>query len=993
MSRNRAVPATSLRRAGLCSAALRSSLFSLSVTFFASLSFVSPRFMSAQSQAIDGNIDGYVRASDDAVITGAQIRVTNLQNGLTRETATDATGYFRVQILPPGSYRVSISKDGFETQEQTGILLQAGQVQTVRVSLSVGSVATAVEVKAELPIVETGRTNAYNNVYSAREVQNLPVPGRSFLDLFVVNPAVNAPPLSTGGSGTGTPSVSFGGLGFRQINVDGVSNNIQGGARNLVISQDALGETQVVNNYSAEFGRQAALLLNAVSRSGSNDLHFGGYLFTRQKTLAARPFLLSATTPTPEFSRYNYGGTVSGPIRKDKATFFGSYERWQQDAPQVSTFGGSSQASVAQQLGIAPEDIAAFNGSFRAHTVTVKTDWQLNQRHRLTLRYNYYRDRESPLGSGQITRQVASRFDENPQSGTAQLVSTFGPNMLNEFRFLGIKRDISNGVISPLTPQINISGTGNYNGNQDGTFVSYESGYQIVDNFTWNRGKHSIKFGFDLLPASFRERTRNLNGTFTFTGLSANNVRGAVSALQQAVNAQNNVIDPSTGNPYTYTQYTRAIGQEFTTSQVINQGFFLMDNYRLNSKLTLTYGLRYELFLRPSGALNPAYPATGVIPQDYNNWAPRVAFAYDPLGDGKTVIRGGYGIYYNTTVAQTFNTFVRGNGLAVRNLTVTPNQTGAPAFTRGPVPITSGTALLPSDLNVFDPGFQDPMVHSYFSTVERQTMQGQSVALSYFGNRARNLPYSIPSNLAVVGTAPNGGPLYGGSSNRPNSGFGTIYTANSRGYQNYNGFLAVLTQRARAGLSLQLSYQYQDVSGLSYVNGSGAFTNFGITTTPTNPANPAQDAGPGDFSQPHRFTLTAVYNSHFNLQQRAAAAIANGWVLTSRLVAQSGLPFSPVTGQDNNGDLIFNDRPVGIGYNSYRLPSYVEADFRLARDIRIHDRSTVQIIAEVFNAPGRLNVTNVNKTWGPNVTPNATFNTATSAETARQFQLGIRYTR
>ena len=947
----------------------------------------------AQSQAIDGNIEGYVRALDGSALAGASVRVQNTQTGLVREVTADGEGYFRVQILPPGTYSVLTTKDGFSPQQQTGIALAAGQVQTLRVALPVGSVATTVEVTAETPVIETGRTNAYNNIYTAREVQNIPVPGRSFLDLFVVNPIVNAPPLSTGGSGTGTPSVSFGGLGFRQINVDGVSNNVQGGARNLVISEDALSEVQVVTNYSAEFGRQAALLLNAVSKSGSNDVHFGGFLFARNKALSSRPFLLADATPTPQFSRYNYGGTASGPIRRNKGFIFGSYERWQQDAPQVSTFGGAAQSTTAAQLGIAPEDVASFNGSFRAHTITVKSDFVLNQSNRLVLRYNYYRDRESPLGSGQVTRQVASRFDESPQSGTAQLVTTFGANKLNEFRFLGIKRDISNGVISPLTPQITISGIGSYNGNQDGTFVSYESGYQIVDNFTWNRGNHAIKAGIEILPASFQERTRNLNGTFTFTGLTASGTRGAVTPLQQAINAQAGTIDPATGRPYTYTQYTRATGQEFTTSRVVNQGYFLQDDWRINSRLKLTYGLRYELFLRPEGVANPAYPATGSIPQDYNNWAPRLAMAFDPTGDGKTVLRAGYGIYYNTTVAQTFNTFRRGNGVAVRNLTVTPTQTGAPVFTTGPVPTTGTAALLPSDLYTFGSEFRDPMVHSYFATIERQLMKSQALSLSYFGNRAQSLPYSIPSNLNVTGTAPNGGPLYGGTTNRPNPAFGNIYTATSAGYQNYNGFVAVLTQRARGGLSFQAAYNYQNVKGQSYLNSSNAFTHFGVLTTPSNPSNPSQDVGPGDFSQPHRFTLTAVYNTHFSFANRATSLLANGWTVTARMVAQSGLPFSALTGQDNNGDLLFNDRPVGSSYNAYRLPSYVEVDFRLARDFHVREHNTVQFIAEVFNAPNKLNVTNVNKTFGPGTTPNATFNTATSAETARQFQLGIRFTR
>lgn len=944
----------------------------------------------SQSQAIDGNIEGYVRALDGSAMSGAAVRVVSPQTGLTRDTQTDDAGYFRVQILPPGTYSVSITKEGFSPQEQTGIALAAGQVQTLRVALPVGSVATTVEVSADLPVIETGRTNAYNNVYTSREVQNIPVPGRSFLDLFVVNPIVNAPPLSTGGSGTGTPSVSFGGLGFRAINVDGVSNNVQDGARNLVISEDALSEVQVVTNYSAEFGRAAALQLNAISKSGSNDLHYGGFLFARNKALSARPFLLTDSTPTPPFSRYNYGGTASGPLKKNRAFLFGSYERWQQDAPQVSTFGGAAQATAAAALVIAPEDIASFNGSFRAHTITVKGDVQLNQNNRLVLRYNYYRDRESPLGSGQITREVASRFDENPQSGTAQLVTTIGANKLNEFRFLSIKRDISNGVISPFTPQINISGIGSYNGLADGTFVSYESGLQFVDNFTWNIGNHALKAGVELLPNSFQERTRNLNGTFTFTGLNANATRGAVTPLQQAVNAQNNVTDPSTGRPYTYTQYTRAIGQEFTTSRVISQGYFLQDDWRVNSKLKLTYGLRYEVFLRPQGLLNPAYLATGTIPQDYNNLAPRLGVAYDPKGDGKTVIRGGYGLYYNTTVAQTFNTFVRGNGVAVRNLTVTPSQTGAPSFTTAPVPTPANAALLPSDLYVFSPGFQDPMVHQYFATVERQIVRDGALAVSYFGNHAVDLPYSNLSNLATTGTAPNGGPQYGGTTNRPNPAFGNIYIAVSAGYQNYNGFLLVYTQRARHGLSFQAAYNSQHVSGFSYLNN---FTNFGILTTSSNPANPAADKGPGDFSQPNRFTFTGVYNTAFPVSNAAAARLVNGWTLTARQVAQSGLPFSPVTGQDNNGDLIFNDRPMGFGYNSYRLPAYVEADFRVSRDMHVHDRNTIQVAAEVFNAPNRLNVTNVNRTYGPGTTANATFNTPTAAETARQFQLSIRFTR
>ena len=327
----------------------------------------------------------------------------------------------------------------------------------------------------------------------------------------------------------------------------------------------------------------------------------------------------------------------------------------------------------------------------------------------------------------------------------------------------------------------------------------------------------------------------------------------------------------------------------------------------------------------------------------------------------------------------------------VRNLTVTPTQAGAPAFTRGAVPNTTGTALLPSDLYVFDPGFADPKVQSYFVTFERQLMASQALSVSYFGNYASNLPYSNLSNLNVTGVAPNGGPLYGGTSNRPNPTFGNIYTATSAGYSNYNGLVFTFTQRARAGgLSFQASYNYQNVYGLSYTNN---FTTFGALTTPSNPANPSADTARGDFSQPNRFTFTGVYLSHLNLGNSAARALASNWNFSARIVAQDGLPFSPVTGQDNNGDLIFNDRPLGFGYNSFRLPAYVEADFRAGRDFHVHEHNTIQISAEVFNLPNRQNVTNVNRTFGPAATPSATFNTATAAETARQVQLAIRFSR
>jgi hypothetical protein len=947
--------------------------------------------LAAQSQAIDGNMEGIVRGPDGAGIVAAKVRVTNTGTGLVRETETNDQGRYLLTLLPVGGYEGIVSQSGFKTLRREGLAIAVGQAANVNFTLELGEVSTTVEVREETPAVETARTTAYSNVYGEREARSLPAAGRSLLDFFVMNPAVNAPPLSTGGSGTGTPSLSFGGLGFRQINVDGVSNNIQGGARNLVISQESIGSFQLANNFPAEFGRQAAVLMNSFTRSGTNDYHGSGFLFARNKALSGRPFLQAPGAPKPDFFRYNFGATFGGLIVKNRAFFFATYERWTQDLPVVSTFGGAQQAQLIQQLGINPQDVGTFTTTFRAHTLTAKADVEINARNRLSARYNYYFDRESQLQGGLQTREVSTRFDEDPHSFTTQLVTSISPTVLNEARFLFATRGIENGVLNALNPQITLAGIGSFNGNADGAFSSREQGYQIIDNLTWNRGAHSLKAGFDLLPVTFRERTRNLNGSFNFAGLPAAAGRAAVTPLQQFLNTAARTLDPATGQPFTYSQFTRALGQEFFKARVINQGYFLQDDWRISSALKVNLGLRYELFNRPAGLANPDFLATGVIPQDRNNWAPRASVAWDPFGKGRSVVRAGYGIYYNTTVAQTFNTFLRGNGREVRNVTITGTQAGAPAFTRGAVPTFGGGTVQISNLNVFAPDFQDPMVHSYFLTFDHELPGGHGLSVQYLGNRARDLPYALLSNLRVAGQLPDGRTLYGGTASRPDPRFGNIFTTTSNGYQNFNGMLVTVSRRLRNGLSFQLGYLYQDVFGVAYVNGAGAFTNFGATVVPTAPERPEFDLGRGDFNQPHRLTLTAVWEPRWSALPGPTARVLNGWQWSTRTIAQSGLPFTATTGQDNNGDTLFTDRPAGTAYNGYRLPRYATIDLRLTRNFRLRDRGDLEFIGEVYNLTSRLNVTNVNRTFGPNPSPNANFNQATAAETSRQFQLAIRY--
>lgn len=932
---------------------------------------------------MDGVLEGAVRASDGSYLPNVRLVARNTGTGLEREAVTAAQGTFTLPLLPPGRYTVTASLAGFNTVNFAGVEIRAGQVASLPVTLAPANVATQIEVTDAVPVVEAGRT-VVSNTQEEAIVRSVPTIGRSIQDFYTLQPGVLARPLSTGGSGTGTATTVYGGLGLRQINVDGVSNQLQGAARNIVISQEAIREFQTVTNFSAEFGRVGGGLQNAFTRSGTNALHASAFLFARHRELSAKPQLLRNDQPAPDFARYNFGGTIAGPIRKDKIFFFGAYERWFQDLPQVLTIAPANAAA----LRIPASSIGVQNAGFRAHTSTAKLDWQLAAKHRLSVRHNYYFDRESPLGSGLVSFETLARFDEDPWSATGQLVSSLSPRALNEFRFLFASRGISNGVPNPDAPNINVQGIASFNGNSNGNRVTRERGFQIIDNFTFIAGRHTLKAGFDILPVNFRERLTNINGQFVFGGLpAAAGLRGAVSPLDQFLFTERRTVDPATGLPYSYTRFTQSVGREFYDATVINHGYFIQDDIRVTPRLKLDLGLRYELFWRPDAIANADLPLTAKIPQDTNNWAPRAGLAWDLTGDGKTVLRTGGGIYFNTTVPQTFNNFFRGNGVEVLNLNVLPTDPGAPAFTRGRVNPLSGVRRPVTDVRALDTRFEDVTTYNLFATVERQLVRDLGIAVTYQYSGGRFLPVALNRNLRVAGALPNGQALYA-TTNRPDPRFGNIFISESTGTNNYNGLLLVLTKRYSRGYTVQASYQYSKSRGFAFVDD---FTGFGIFTSPSDPRTRSLDGGPGDFDMTHRFLLTGSWEPRINTQSAAARAILNGWALSSRMILQSGFSFNATTGRDDNGDTVLNDRPAGVAYNAYKLPGYYTVDLRLTRNFKLFERQNIEVIAETFNAANRVNVTNVNRVFGINLTPNANFNTPIQAENQRQFQLAIRW--
>lgn len=316
---------------------------------------------------------------------------------------------------------------------------------------------------------------------------------------------------------------------------------------------------------------------------------------------------------------------------------------------------------------------------------------------------------------------------------------------------------------------------------------------------------------------------------------------------------------------------------------------------------------------------------------------------------------------------------------------MTPGQAGAPAFSRGAVQPAVGVAVI-SDVNVMAGDFQDIRVNSWFTTIERELARSLALSVTYQGNRASNLPLSRNVNLSAAGTLPDGRPRYS-TTNRPDPRYGNIFVAESIGDQRYDGLVTVLTKRFSKGTSFQLSHHVSKSRGLSFVND---FTGFGIFTSPSDPVNPEIDRGPSDFDMRQRFSATLLAETQTGLTGSLGALI-NGWQLSSRIIASDGFRFDATTGQDGNGDTIFNDRPTGQSYNTFEHPAYVTVDMRFARLLGLGGTRQVELIVEGFNLFNRLNGTGVNRTWGPNETANANFNTLTGAETARQFQLAARF--
>ncbi len=956
-------------------------------------SFLIPAPIHAQS-ATAADLEGTVTDPAGGTISGAELVATNIETGSTRQGTTNSLGLYRIPALAAGSYKLRISKTGFAGVERQGLTLQIGQVVTLDIQLPVAAQAQEVTISAAAPIVETGRASV-GAVINRAEIDNLPTNGRNFLDFSRTVAGVTGQQTSGQGSG-----ISFNGQRGRSNNIviDGATGNGQlNGNTRLTMSQDAVREFQVVTNqFAPEFGNAGGGLVNIVSRSGTNEYHGNLFLFARNEALDARNAFVT-DKEKPPFRRKNSGATLGGPILRNRTFFFAAVEYINRNESDVVTIPDEAVRTINATLAAHPIPNAGVrsvsNGTFPVDRITtlasLKLDHSFNVNNSAVFRYLYGQARDANAGGvgigGLTDVSGGGGMRTRDQSFLGSFTHIFTPALLGETRFQFAPRRLAQYDNDPIGPRITISGVANFGRNINFPVLLDEASEQVQQDLSWQRGRHFFKFGADInrirahtsFPVSF-------GGSFSFASLP-DFVAGRVNQFTQGFG------DPQIELPETLV------------------GFYAQDSFKVHEKLTLAYGLRYDYDMQPQGIRrdrnNPIEAAlqTG-IHRDANNVAPRFALTFNPDGKGKTLIRTGYGLFYDKIFL-----LVARNALLARQTITLASGPATAQLSRGTFPqsrtFPSGVALPKPSLNTVDPNIVIPYAQQANFGIERELAANWVAGADYVLVRGVKLLRSqnlnlgpptllTPANAPQLGIPrPNAqqlGRLIFGTNNRLNPDFTNIQQVSSSGSSTYHGLRLSLRKRFSQGFQLRANYT------LSKAIDDGS--DFVQAQQPSNPYNGRAERALSTEDQRHRFTLTGVWELPYRRAPSGntpARWIFGDWSIATLWVLRSGTPQNVTVGSDVNLDGNSNDRPFNgtyeLGRNTYRGPGFRSIDVRLSKRIQFREKMYLQFLAEAFNVENRVNYSDVNTTWGTELAARPSFGQFLAANDPRQIQIGVKF--
>ena len=1081
-----------------------SKLVKLSFAFVLVFAFSVAAF--AQSTTT-GSIGGVVTNPAKEVVPGAAVSVRNMDTNKEDTATTDDTGRFKVANLQPGRYAVTVNASGFSPLTQENVVVEVGRETGLEVAVQVGPVTGTVDVSAEAPVINTTQQDFSTNI-NQTSINELPINGRRWSNFALLTPGA-------------VPDGTFGLISFRGISGLLNNNTIDGGDNNQAffaeergrtrisysISQAAIREFQVnTSSYSAEYGRSAGGVVNAITKSGTNEFHGGVFYYQRNNKWGARNPLATRTelingvfTPVgfkPEDVRHQFGGTIGGPIAKDKLFFFFSYDQQKRDFPGLSIFSSNTFLNLSSgartaltNRGVTPAQIDSTLNFLRSISGPVprtgdqklflpKVDWIINDKNTMTVSYNRLRW-ESPAGiqtQATNTRAIDNFGDDFVQidSLNVKLASTLTPMLLNEFRFQW-GRDNEFQFSQPPAPGEPTNAPG---GRSPQTFIQNgfsfgmpefleraafpdERRWQFADTVTMTHGNHTFKWGGDInFVKDIINNLRFLGGEFNYTGATGISdfivdyvnfqTNGAIRALS-AANANTDLpgrcVTPvvvagvntfrRAGKCYAG-NFNQGFGVLGLTMKTTDVNFFLQDDWRITPRLTLNLGLRYEYQLNPDPTnVNPLLPQTNNKVDDRNNFGPRIGFAADLSGDGKTSIRGGWGLYYGRVINSTVYNSLVNTGVGIdqgqRQFTTSANNLTTACTAAVPSLNADNCPFLPIYPNLlsasnppvgavqfFDDDFQLPQIHQWDFILEREIARNTVVSASYLGSFGNSLPNFVDTNLPpparFVTLNVVGGPFAGASyltplfrGPRPDTRFAQLTEIRSNVYSKYHALVLQANRRLTAGLQFQTNYTLSRASD----NGQSSVT-FTSNNLPFNAFDQPNEDGLSNFDRRQKFVASVVYSPN-PFSDGAAKHIFNGWTLAPILNAFSGQRFTGnVSGNINPQSFGFasNQTPGGgvngsggatrfahVPRNFFKQPNIWYVDMRISRRFAITEGTRLELLAEGFNVFNRTQVTGVQGTLynlsGNTLTFNAPFGTTTGADSTlfreRQIQFAARF--
>ncbi len=929
----------------------------------------------AAQQASNATLKGTITDPAGSVIAGAKLTATQTATGIKRDTVSNDDGLYVFSNMAPGDYELRIEATGFATKvTNTAVPLKVGQTVTLNAQLEVDTTHAIVDTFVFKPPLIDNTNSLIDGVIASREVESLPLNGRNFLELALLVPG-NSPAPNFDPTKTNNVVISSAGQLGRggNVTIDGVDTNddvVGGPIQN--ISQEAIQEFQIATNrFSAQLGRSGSSVINVITKTGTNDLHGSGSFYFRDSSLQALPATFDRSlTQSPPFDREQYAFAIGGPIKKDRAWFFGSFENRNQDG--VILVGTRDLATRSIRRGFADSPLDDF-------MTTNRVNWNPDQKDLLNFRYSF--EREKGITASTLVRSIGSASQRQSSDNKSnsflanytRLVSAYDINSFN-FSFSTFINDTL-----PVTPGPQLT----FPSIQDGASFrvpqqTKQRRFQFSDTYTMVRGKHAIFIGGEIqrvqsdldlkvfqqgrieLIEDFPDFDRNGDGR-----VDDNDLLFAVTLRSGFPDRP--LLLPDTNNTYV--------------------AGFVQDDWRVHRQFTLNLGLRYEIDtdvknVSRTDELNPLILPFlhGASSKDKNNFAPRIGFNYSS-DDTRTSIHAGYGIYYDrvTLEIQTLERGLDGRALPVEvragNLFFIPPQfLFDPVNGRFPPPAptlaNSFTGfVLPGagagGINIIDNDLQNPMVHQMNVGVQRELGEHFALRADYVHNTGTHFIIG-----RVIGTVPFN-PVVGGPD--------IVKNLESSVRTKYDGLLLSLEKRfanrfqLRASYTLSHSFNYANDDQIPFSNG------------PVDSNDLRREYGPTPNDQRHRFTFSGLFQLPGEVRLAPILTLASSVPIdillpdgSSRVCElqrnagarqfKTGAELNAALSQINaaGGSLCPNTDPstgfkprvlVPLVRDDLKLgDNFSSLDLRVSKVFRIGERWSVEPMAEVFNL---FNVTNV----------------------------------